>query len=171
MKCLSDRPPDSGHRNACLIRLLVVFAASFSRFNDFFLPGWWFLSLCPDNLLHHHCYNHRLRVQPHSERDTTSLTPLAVDAVKWVTTSKSLPALRADTPARRWDSLIGEKKPRVAEPLELAACDTWKPWPENSRTDSGRELKQRSRLLKAARHLFLIFLHDIVELSLHHSCS
>lgn len=95
--------------------------------------------------------NYRLRVRHHSERGTTSLTLPAVDAVRLVTTSKSRLARPADTPARRWDSTTGDKRPRVAELMVLDACVTWRPWPAALRMDSGRELKQRNKRLRVIR--------------------
>lgn len=97
--------------------------------------------------------NYRLRVRHHSERDTTSLTPPAVDAERLLSTSKSPDARLADTPTRRWDNLTGASRLRADAQKELVACDTWRPWPANLRMDSEREPWPRSKL----RHNHLVF--------------
>ena len=107
--------------------------------------------------------DYRLRVPLHSERDTISLTRLAVGAERSPSTFKRRPARPADTPARRWDSSTGEKKPRDVAQLELDACVTWSPWPAALKMDSGRVLKQRSKPLRLrwkpfSYYLRLVFL-------------
>lgn len=89
--------------------------------------------------------NHRRKVPLHSEKGTISRTPAAVGAERFPSTSKSPLARLVDTLARRWDNTTGDKKPRVAAQSEQAACVTWSPWPANSRMDSGKALKQRSK--------------------------
>lgn len=88
----------------------------------------------------------RQREPPHSERDTTSPTPLAVDAERCRTTFKRRRVLRVDTLQPRRAISIGAKRPRADAPQVLVVCDTPRPCLADSRMVSERERRPRNRL-------------------------
>lgn len=88
----------------------------------------------------------RQREPPHSERDTTSPTPLAVDAERCRTTFKRRRVLRVDTLRPRRAISIGAKRPRADAPQVLVVCDTPRPCLADSRMVSERERRPRNRL-------------------------
>jgi len=103
---------------------------------------------CNPRLVAHENHHYRPRVPLHSESGITRPTLFAVDVEKFLTTSRNRLALRVDTPRRRCENTTGERRPRVAALKELDACDTWRPWPENSRMDSEREHRRKSKQLE-----------------------
>ena len=98
----------------------------------------------------------RPRVPPHSERGITSLTPLVAVAVRFLTTSKRSYVLLVVTLIRRWGTSIGDKRQRAAAPLEQGVWNTWRHLPDDSRTDSEKELKPKNRSPPPAKHKMLV---------------
>ena len=90
-------------------------------------------------------HNYRLREPPHSESGITSRTQLVADAERFLSTSKRRLARRVATHRRRWDSTTGDRKLRVAVQKVPVAWDTWRQWPVNSRMDSEKAHKPRSK--------------------------
>ena len=90
-------------------------------------------------------YYYRLREPPHSESGITSRTQLVAGAERFLSTSKRRLARRVATHRRRWDSTTGDRKLRVAAQKVPVAWDTWRQWPANSRMDSEKAHKPRSK--------------------------
>ena len=136
------------HLCSCLFNLKFIFRLNLRQRKHF-----WCSSTTLNTTANIFSRINRPRVPPHSERGITSLTPAVAAAVRFLTTSKRSFVLLVVTQIRRWGTSIGDKRQRAVVPLERDVWNTWRPSPDDSRTDSERELKPKSRSPPPAKHI------------------